>query len=848
MSSIDDKINNLSPEKKALLALLLKKKTDQGQDIEQAGRRDTVIRKAPRLPALPLSFAQQRLWFIAQLEPGNIAYNMPESYRFTGPLDLQTLRRAYSEMIRRHEVLRTTFRELDEKPAQVISSTLSDFFTLVDLTELSERAREEEALKLAAFETAIPFDLRIGPLLRVTTIKLNDEDHVLLQTTHHIISDGWSMRIMADELTVLYKAFSNSEDCPISELAIQYGDYAYWQRQNLSDEALARQVAYWKKQLAQLPRAVNLPMDRPRPAVSTSRGAHETMEVPAETAQRLMQLSRQEDATLFMTMLAAFNLLLFKYAAQSDIPIGVMIANRNSPELERLIGLFLNTVVIRTDLSGNPTFRELLRRVRAQSLEAYANQDVPFEKLVEVLRPERDRARAPLFQIVFDLQTAPAPVAEASRLKRSHFGRGSSATKFDLTFFMTYTGTSIVGLMDYNADLFDSATIQLMLKKFNTLLSYVAAQPDARLSAIEVEGRDDRERKHMEIKSRHKASFDKFIKKKPEAVALSQTQMVEAESINPGEALPLVLKPSLAEVDLVDWTRRSLTFLEDKLLKHGALLFRGFKLDSLAQFEEFAALITPDLFNENGEHPRDSVSGNIYTPVFYPPEQFLLWHNENSFNRHWPSKIWFHCGKAADTGGETPIVDSRKVFNLIDPEIRDRFMKKNIIYMRNFGEGLGLDWRAVFQTDEREKVEEICRANGIEFEWKGKDRLSTRALRLAVVRHPKTGEYVWFNQATHWHMSCLDPATRDSLLSIFDPEDVPRNCFYGDGTQIEDSAMNHICEVYRKAEVCFPWQQGDILMLDNMLTAHARRPFSGTRKIYVIMGQMISASEIEDSL
>jgi Taurine catabolism dioxygenase TauD, TfdA family len=175
-------------------------------------------------------------------------------------------------------------------------------------------------------------------------------------------------------------------------------------------------------------------------------------------------------------------------------------------------------------------------------------------------------------------------------------------------------------------------------------------------------------------------------------------------------------------------------------------------------------------------------------------------------------------------------------------------MKKNIIYMRNFGEGLGLDWRTVFQTDERERVEGICRANGIEFEWKGKDRLSTRALRLAVVRHPKTGEHVWFNQATHWHMSCLDQATRDSLLSIFDPQDVPRNCFYGDGTPIEDSVMDHICDVYRKAEVCFPWQKGDILMLDNMLAAHARRPFSGARKIYVIMGQMISAGEIEDSL
>ncbi|HKG12065.1 MAG TPA: TauD/TfdA family dioxygenase, partial [Pyrinomonadaceae bacterium] len=278
--------------------------------------------------------------------------------------------------------------------------------------------------------------------------------------------------------------------------------------------------------------------------------------------------------------------------------------------------------------------------------------------------------------------------------------------------------------------------------------------------------------------------------------------------------------------------------------KHGAVLFRGFGVDMATEFERLAQALSSSLYHDNGEHPRKSVSGNVYTPVFYPPEQRVLWHNENSFNHHWPTKIWFGCIQPARRGGETPVADSREVFRRMRPEVRERFAEKGVMYVRNYGSGLGLNWQDVFRTSDRAEVEEVCRRADTRFEWKEGDALKTVAVRPAVVAHPRTGEMSWFNQAQHWHVSCLDPATRHSLLSIFGEEDLPRHCYYGDGTRIEDSVMEEILGVYRRIEVSFPWQKGDVMMIDNILAAHARNQFEGERRIVVAMGDLLSYDEV----
>jgi alpha-ketoglutarate-dependent taurine dioxygenase len=326
---------------------------------------------------------------------------------------------------------------------------------------------------------------------------------------------------------------------------------------------------------------------------------------------------------------------------------------------------------------------------------------------------------------------------------------------------------------------------------------------------------------------------------------LQQEPLVETTYLAVGEHLPLVITPQSGALDLVAWAESQQSFLETELSTHGALLLRGFDGLSPADFERFALTLCADLFHENGEHvPADVGAGNLYTPVFYAPDKKLLWHTENSFNVAWPMKIFFFCGQPAAKGGETPIVDNRRVFEHIAPHIREPFLQKGIMYVRTYEEGLGLPWQKVFRTEKREEVEAYCQQADIAFEWKDRGRLQTRQVRPAVLQHPQTGEWLWWNQAAHWHPACLEPEVRDALQMLFAEEDLPRNCFYGDGSVIEDTVMEAICEAYQAMEVSFPWRQGDILLLDNMLMAHARNPYEGQRKIYVSMGNMQTLDDL----
>jgi alpha-ketoglutarate-dependent taurine dioxygenase len=338
--------------------------------------------------------------------------------------------------------------------------------------------------------------------------------------------------------------------------------------------------------------------------------------------------------------------------------------------------------------------------------------------------------------------------------------------------------------------------------------------------------------------------FDRFSGLTPKTIRMPEGELVSMKPLCEESALPLVVEPLTSEVCLVDWAKHNQDLIESLLVEHGGLLFRNFTLDLSNDFERFAAAICTSLFKDNGEHPRQNISGNVYTPIFYPSEKKVLWHNENSFNYEWPLKIWFGCLQPAREGGETPVVDSRKVYRLIDPLIRERFIEKGVMYVRSYGKGPGLDWQTVFKTTDRKRVEEHCRRTFMDYEWKDDGTLMTRAVRAAVARHPKTRETTWFNQAQHWHLSCLDEATRTSLLTLFSEEDLPRSCYYGDATPIEDSVMREILSVYESAEIKFAWQKGDIMLLDNVLTAHARNPYAGERKLLVTMGEMLSYADV----
>ncbi|MEO6194012.1 MAG: amino acid adenylation domain-containing protein [Thermoanaerobaculia bacterium] len=438
----------------------------------------------PREGSLPLSFAQQRLWLIDQLEPGRSVYNLPMALRVEGPLDGAMFARCLGEIVRRHEALRTVFVEVEGIPIQVIQPAGPCGLSAVDLSGLPEDRRDAEVFVLAGEEAVRPFDLTRGPLLRGSLLRLGESDHVAVLTLHHIVSDGWSMGILVREVAALYAALAEGRPSPLPELPVQYADFALWQRSWLHGEVLENEIAWWRRQLAGLPPLLELPTDRPRPAVQSFRGATRPMRLPAELVRQAETLGRREGATLFMVLLAAFQPLLARYSGQEDLAVGSPVAGRNRVEIESLIGFFVNTLVLRGDLARTPTFRELLGRVRETALTAYLHQDVPFEKLVEELAPERSLAHAPLFQVMLILQNAPVESLEIEELRLRPVSVEATTAKFDLTVNLEEHDGGILGMVEYATDLYDAATIDRLIACFEQLLTGMTEAPERRVGEL----------------------------------------------------------------------------------------------------------------------------------------------------------------------------------------------------------------------------------------------------------------------------------------------------------------------------------------------------------------------------
>jgi hypothetical protein len=442
------------------------------------------IQPVPREGALPLSFAQQRLWFLDQLESGNPFYNVPGAIRLLGSLKVPALEQSLNEIIRRHEALRTTFATLEGKPIQVIAPELTIKLPVINLATFPQTEREPTARRLIIEETQKPFDLAKGPLLRAILLQLSQTEHILLITMHHIVSDLWSIGILIQEMAALYEALTNGIPPPLPDLPIQYADFAYWQQQQLRGEVLEELLAYWRQQLQGVPPMLNLPTDRPRPATQTYRGTSQSFLISKSVTEALKKLSQREGNTLFMTLLAAFKVLLYHHTGQKDLIVGTRIAGRDQQQTEGLIGFFVNALVLRTDLSGNPTFRELLGRVRQVSLAAYAHQDLPFEKLVEELQPERDPSHHPLFNVMFVLQTTPTASLQLPNLTLQPVGIDSQTSKYDLDLSIGEEADGLRGVLEYNTDLFEETTIDRMVNQFQTLLASIAANSEQRLSGL----------------------------------------------------------------------------------------------------------------------------------------------------------------------------------------------------------------------------------------------------------------------------------------------------------------------------------------------------------------------------
>ncbi|NJO27407.1 MAG: amino acid adenylation domain-containing protein [Richelia sp. SL_2_1] len=473
------------------LRCLFEKPTIAGlaKEIENAIKLDsaveaTSIERISRSQQLPLSFAQQRLWFLAQLQPNSSFYNIPAAVRLQGELNHNALERSFNEIVRRHEALRSNFLSVEGQAVAVISEQKPIRLSILDISSLNAFQKEAEIKHTITQEAQQPFDISSDSLLRVKLLRLDEQEHIVLLTMHHIVSDGWSVGILVQEFSSLYSNFSNEKPISYPELPVQYVDFAAWQRQWLQGEVLETQISYWLKQLENAPKVLELPTDHPRPAIQTFRGATYSFKLSKELSSALNRLSQQQGTTLFMTLLAGFQTLLWRYTAQEDIVVGSPIANRNRTEIEGLIGFFVNTLVLRTNLAGNPSFEELLKRVREVALGAYAHQDLPFELLVERLQPQRDLSYAPLFQVMFVLQNAPMSALGLPGLTLTPLEGDNNTSKFDLTLYMTETESGLVGSLEYNTDLFEENSIQKMAAHLQTLLSGIIANPQQRLSEL----------------------------------------------------------------------------------------------------------------------------------------------------------------------------------------------------------------------------------------------------------------------------------------------------------------------------------------------------------------------------
>jgi len=446
-------------------------------DEKRALLADLLRQKAARPKAAPTSFAQKRLWFLSRLEPDSPAYNIPRPLRMQGELNVDALRQTLNTIAARHEVLRGSFDLVDGHPVQLIAPRVEIELPLVDLSSLPGELREAEVSRLAIVDAQTSFDLTKAPLFRVSLLRLGELDHVLLLTMHHIISDGWSMGIFVKELAAVYQAISRAEPVQLPELTIQYPDFARWQREWLQGEVLEEQLRYWTGHLAGAPAVLNLAVAKSRPAMQTFRGAHLNRMLPPELGAALSELGRREGVTLFMTLLAAFKTLLFRYSGQEDLVVGSPIAGRNRAETEGLIGFFVNSLPLRTKLSGNPGFRDLLKRVRETALGAYAHQDLPFEKIVEWAQPERSLSYTPIFQIMFALQNQPRATFSLPGLSVSPLKRETDTAKYDLTLFVTETDEGLACWLEYNTDLFAETTVARLLDHYEVLLKGIVADP-----------------------------------------------------------------------------------------------------------------------------------------------------------------------------------------------------------------------------------------------------------------------------------------------------------------------------------------------------------------------------------
>ncbi|GKT25654.1 non-ribosomal peptide synthetase [Acidovorax sp. SUPP3334] len=797
-----------------------------------------------RRPAMPLSPAQQRLWLVDQLPgaaSGRTAYNVSAALTLVGALDGAALQGALDTIVARHEVLRTAYGQDDEGDpvAHILPARRLDI-ALQDLSGLD--AAEHGAAVQAALSShaGTPFDLSSGTVFKAAVLRLGSERHMLVLCVHHIAFDGWSEAVFVKEFVALYAALKEQRPLPLPPLPLQYADYADWHRRRLAaHDSESGAPAFWRSYLDGAPALSSPAPDHERPASASTAGSSVQLRIPKACADALGAIARREQTTLFTLLLAAFTLQLHRQTGADDLVVGTDVAGRNHPDLEGLIGFFVNVLPLRSRMEPGLTFLQWLARVKDSTLSAFEHQDVPLDRIVELAGLPRTRRHAPLVQVLFVLQNMPQSRFELPGLAIEVAAQPVATSKFDLGVFVVEDAQGLGVEWVYATSLYRRETIERAGAAWSALLQQVAAAPESPLEHFALP--HFQEPSMMLSSSLAPSKLEKLKKLtgkgRPAAEAASRSP-VRLSFLSAQREFPLVIEATGNDLDPVAWAREQRGFIESMLRKHGGILLRNLGLKSPQDFEAFAETIEPELYGGYGDLPKKEGGRNTYRSTPYPERQMILFHNESSHLERWPRKQWFFCELPSPVGGATPIVDCREMLRRLPADLVDGFERKELLYVRTFTPGLDVSWQDFYKTDRRELVEARLAAAGIEWRWLDRDTLQTRTRCPAVMRHPITGERVFFNQVQLHHASCLEPEVREDLLALVGMDRLPRHVCYGDGSPISDATMAVVGDAYEACAVRFDWRQGDVVMLDNMLAAHARDPYEGPRKIVVAMGAM----------
>ncbi|MFK0090923.1 condensation domain-containing protein, partial [Pseudomonas sp. NPDC090755] len=789
----------------------------------------------------PLSLAQRRLWVVEQLAGGSAAYGMPLALRLHGELSVEHLLHSLALIVERHDVLRTAYLQDDEgDPLALIHPHIDLNVPLVDLSTLDRAQQEAQVAEAALANASLAIDLQQAPLWRARILRLAADEHVLLFSMHHIISDGWSMGVLVNELVTLYGQLKQGQAPALAPLPIQYADYACWQTQLQDSGVLGQQADYWRQRLAGFGGQLALPLDCPRPPRASQEGGLVSFELPAPLSQRIQVMAREAGVTPYVALLTAFSLFLHRLCGSDDLVIGADIAGRHQPELEGLIGFFVNVLPLRSQFPATASYRERLAAMRGITLEALEHQDLPFDQIVEAAGTPRLPGMNPLVQVLFVMNNLPARATRLSGIEVEELPLTQVHSKFDMALFMSEQGECLSGTWQYAAALFKQETIESFVKAWIAILEQITADQAATVGDI------DMALAASAVPPGNPGKKDKLGKflTKGKAATRPATASVREYCLLAGQSFPLVIEPADPGVDLVQWVHEHRQAIERQLVEHAGILFRGFEVNGIEGFEAFAEAVQPGLYGQYGDLPKKEGGKNTYRSTPYPEQKMILFHNESSHQDRWPRKQMFYCELPSPVGGATPVVDCRDMYRKLPEPLRQTLEHKGLLYVRTFTGNLDVPWQHFFKTEERAEVEARCRESGIQWSWLDDDALQIRTWCPAIIRHPHTGEHSFFNQVQLHHPFWLDADVRDDLLALFGNDRLPRNVYYGDGSPIAESDLQVIGELYEACAVRFDWRKGDIILLDNMLVAHARDPYEGPRKIVVAMGDMVERTSL----